>query len=135
MKIPQYKVFAKRVLDCKNLLELKEVVKDINEFNKKNSIRSSSEDFQRLETYVGLMKIKLKNKMGVYESKKSINEQFNSERLYPKDYIVRVIKNGPKELRPILKQLQDIPCSNDKGEETVCTKIPEFLHVYLTGRY
>lgn len=69
MKIPQYSVFAKKVLDCTNLFELREVVGKINEFNKLNSIRASSDDFKKLETIVGLMKIKLKNKQGVYESK------------------------------------------------------------------
>ena len=69
MKIPQYSVFIKKVLECKNLLELREIVGKINDFNKTNSIRSSSDDFKKLETIVGLMKIKLKNKQGVNESK------------------------------------------------------------------
>ena len=69
MKIPQYSVFAKKVLECKNLLELREIVGKINDFNKNNSIRSSSDDFKKLETIVGLMKIKLRNKQGVNESK------------------------------------------------------------------
>ena len=69
MKIPQYSVFVKKVLECKNLLELREIVGKINDFNKNNSIRSSSDDFKKLETIVGLMKIKLRNKQGVNESK------------------------------------------------------------------
>jgi hypothetical protein len=69
MKIPQYSVFIKKVLECKNLLELREIVGKINDFNKTNSIRSSSDDFKKLETIVGLMKIKLRNKQGVNESK------------------------------------------------------------------
>jgi hypothetical protein len=69
MKIPQYSVFIKKVLECKNLLELREIVGKINDFNKTNSVRSSSDDFKKLETLVGLMKIKLKNKQGVNESK------------------------------------------------------------------
>jgi hypothetical protein len=69
MKIPQYSVFVKKVLDSKNLLELREVVGKINEFNKTNSIRSTSDDFKKLETIVGLMKIKLRSKQGVDESK------------------------------------------------------------------
>lgn len=69
MKIPQYSVFAKKVLECKNLYELREVVGKINEFNKINLIRGSSDDFKKLETIVGLMKIKLRNKQGVNESK------------------------------------------------------------------
>jgi hypothetical protein len=69
MKIPQYSIFVKKVLECKNLLELREIVGKINDFNKINSIRSSSDDFKKLETIVGLMKIKLRNKQGVNESK------------------------------------------------------------------
>lgn len=69
MKIPQYSIFAKKVLDCTNLLELREVVGKINEFNKINSIRGNTDDFKKLETIVGLMKIKLRNKQGVNESR------------------------------------------------------------------
>lgn len=69
MKIPQYSIFVKKVLECKNLLELREIVGKINDFNKINSIRSSSDDFKKLETIVGLMKIKLRNKQGVNESR------------------------------------------------------------------
>ena len=69
MKIPQYAIFAKKVLDCQNLLELREVVGKINEFNKINSIRGNTDDFKKLETIVGLMKIKLKHKQGVNESR------------------------------------------------------------------
>ena len=69
MKIPQYSVFLKKVLDCKNLFELREVVGKINEFNKINSIRGNTDDFKKLETIVGLMKIKLKHKQGVNESR------------------------------------------------------------------
>lgn len=69
MKIPQYTIFAKKVLDCQNLLELREVVGKINEFNKINSIRGNTDDFKKLETIVGLMKIKLRNKQGVNESR------------------------------------------------------------------
>lgn len=95
MKNPQYSIFAKKVLDCKNLLELREVVGKINEFNKTNSIRASSDDFKKLETIVGLMKIKLRNKQGVNESKnfminqaqfKTIVESTKSERLVS-DYL------------------------------------------------
>jgi hypothetical protein len=80
MKIPQYSVFAKKVLECKNLLELREIVGKINDFNKNNSVRSSSDDFKKLETIVGLMKIKLRNKQGVSESKNFMisEEQFKT---------------------------------------------------------
>ena len=46
-----------------------------------------------------------------------------------------MLKGAPSELRQIVKKLPNIPCENDKGEKTICTKIPETIHVYLTGRY
>ena len=66
---------------------------------------------------------------------KTINEQFDSERLYPKNEILRLLKGAPIELKQIAKNLPNIPCENDNGERTICTKIPETIHVYLTGRY
>jgi hypothetical protein len=62
-------------------------------------------------------------------------EQFDPERLYPKQEIIRLLKGAPRELKEISKNLPNIPCENDKGERTICTKIPETIHVYLTGRY
>ena len=66
---------------------------------------------------------------------KTINEQFDSERLYSKNEILRLLKGAPRELKQITKNLPNIPCENDNGERTICTKIPETIHVYLTGRY
>ena len=66
---------------------------------------------------------------------KTINEQFDSERLYPKEEIIRLLKGAPRELKQITKNLPSIPCENDNGVKTICTKIPETVHVYLTGRY
>lgn len=74
-----------------------------------------------------------KRKLKVSES--IILEQFNPDKLYSKEHIVRVLKKAPKELKPILKKLEDIPCVNPNGEPTTCVKIPEIVHVYLTGRY
>jgi hypothetical protein len=64
-----------------------------------------------------------------------IKEQFDGDRLYSKDEILRLLKGAPRELKQIAKKLPNIPCENDKGVRTICTKIPETIHVYLTGRY
>ena len=64
-----------------------------------------------------------------------INEQYDGDRLYPKDEVLRLLKGAPRELKQIAKNLPNIPCENDKGDKTICTKIPETIHVYLTGRY
>ena len=71
----------------------------------------------------------------ITESTVVIKEQYDSEILCPKDYIVRQLLNGPKELRSYIKKLPEIPCQNDKGDRTICTKIPQVIHVYLTGNY
>lgn len=64
-----------------------------------------------------------------------MQEQYKGDKLYPKDYIISVLKHGPKELRSFIPKLQDIPCENEKGQRTFCTRIPEIIYVYLTGRY
>jgi hypothetical protein len=64
-----------------------------------------------------------------------MKEQYHGDRLYPKSYIISILKNAPKELRSYIPKLQDIACENDKGQKTFCTRIPENIYVYLTGRY
>jgi hypothetical protein len=67
--------------------------------------------------------------------KRIINEQYDSEKLYSRAYIVDRLYGAPRELKQISRKLPNIPCENDKGVRTICTKIPETIHVYLTGRY
>lgn len=65
-----------------------------------------------------------------------INEQrYDPDKLYSRWYIVDRLHNGPRELRKYIKDLPHIDCVNNKGDKHVCTKIPEVIHVYLTGRY
>lgn len=68
---------------------------------------------------------------------KVINEEFyNSDTLYNRGYVVAQLSRGPRELKRIIKTLPFIPCTNNNtGKEDVCTKIPEVVHVYLTGNY
>lgn len=65
-----------------------------------------------------------------------INEEiYDSQKLYNRDYVVNRLKNGPRELKKIIKELPYIDCKTDKGEMHVCTKIPEVVYVYLKNRY
>lgn len=127
----RYKLkFAKYVAD---IASLEPDDKEVPEFFVENELRRWLNEKFLLDPPLAPKTKIPKRKLKIEES--VLNEQFNSERLYPKEYILRVLKNAPKELKYIKKQLQDIPCSNDKGQETICTKIPETLFVYLTGRY
>lgn len=67
--------------------------------------------------------------------KKVLKEQYDSQRLYPVEQIYNMFSNAPVELRRIVKKLEPIACVNSKGEQRSCFRIPEVLHVYLTGRY
>ena len=64
-----YVDLIKKLVSCENFVQLSDTVKEINEFNKKYSISPSSEEFKKFETVIGLMKIKLKHKHGITESK------------------------------------------------------------------
>jgi hypothetical protein len=64
-----------------------------------------------------------------------IKEEYDGNRLYPKDEILRLLKGAPKEIRQAARKLPNVECENDKGQRTICTKIPQTIYVYLTGRY
>jgi hypothetical protein len=66
-----------------------------------------------------------------------LNENYyDRDRLYLRDYIVARLSRAPRELKSYIKNLPSIPCKNkDTGEEQICTKIPEVVHVYLMGNY
>jgi len=81
------------------------------------------------------IEMKLRESQLVKLVRKVLKEQYEEDRLYPKEYIVKVLRSGPQELKHLIKKLPSIPCSNGKGEETICTKIPEVVQVYLSGRY
>ena len=60
---------------------------------------------------------------------------YHEDRLYSKKYILEVTKNAPRNLKEIVYNLKEIDCLDSKGELKICVKIPEILHVYITGRY
>jgi len=67
--------------------------------------------------------------------RKVLKEQYDSNRVYPVKEIERMFSDAPLELKQIIKKLEPIPCVNDKGEKSFCYRLPEVLHVYMTGRY
>ena len=67
-----YADLIKKLLSCENRVQLADVIKEINEFNKNYFITQNSEEFKKFETVIGLMKIKLRHKHGITESKNYI---------------------------------------------------------------
>ena len=64
-----YAELIKKLISCENRVQLSDVVKEINEFNKNYFIAQNSEEFKKFETVIGLMKIKLRHKHGITETK------------------------------------------------------------------
>ncbi len=74
---------------------------------------------------------------------KLISENYEPNKLYHRESLVKrlLAKNqkgffiAPKEIRSIVERLPYIECTDSQGNEATCTKIPEVLYVYLSGRY
>jgi hypothetical protein len=60
---------------------------------------------------------------------------YDSNKLYNKQYIDNVTRTAPREIRNIVKSLQIVGCNDNNGNFTQCVRIPEFLFVYISGRY
>lgn len=80
-------------------------------------------------------KIRLTESEMVSLIERIINEQYNTNKLYSREYIVNRLKNGPRELKKYIKELPIIDCTDGQGNKHVCTTIPEVIHVFLSGRY
>ena len=72
-----------------------------------------------------------------------LKEYYDRDKLYLRepliDKLLRKDKRGkfiaPREIRSYVNNLPEIPCTDFDGNETVCTKIPQVLYIYITGRY
>ena len=67
--------------------------------------------------------------------KQVLNEQYDSEKLHSRDYVVFKLRQGPRELKRFIKDLPHIDCVDGNGNPHTCTKIPEVVYVFLQGRY
>ena len=80
-------------------------------------------------------KIKLTETQLVSLIKRVIKESYDPDKLYSRDYVVHMLKKGPRELKKYIKDLPRIDCTNSNGEKHVCTKVPEVIEVFIKGRY
>jgi len=58
---------------------------------------------------------------------------YDRDKLYSKRYIQQRLSKAPKYIKSYLTQLEEIDCVNAEGENNICVKIPEVIHVYLFG--
>ena len=65
----EYSSLIKKLISCESREQLSDTIKEINEFNKEYSITPRSEEFKKFEIVIGLMRIKLKRKHDITESK------------------------------------------------------------------
>lgn len=69
------------------------------------------------------------------QAQRLINEYYDSEKLYSRDYIVSKLKKAPRELKRYIKDLPHVECTDSQGNPHTCTRIPEVVYVYLSGKY
>lgn len=83
MEKKEYLKLLKDITQCSSLEALKDIVSDVNKFVKKNNLKPSSDEFQKMEKYIKVVLMKLRSKeKQVTENKfsKSIiitEEQYN----------------------------------------------------------
>jgi len=80
-------------------------------------------------------KIKLTETQLISLIKRVINEGYDSDKLYSREYVVSMLEKGPGYLKKYIKNLPYIDCVNSKGEPHICTKIPEVIEVFIKGRF
>lgn len=62
MENKEYLKLLKDITQCSSLNELKDIVSKVNSFVKEHKLRPSSEEFQKMEKYIKVILMKLKNK-------------------------------------------------------------------------
>jgi hypothetical protein len=62
------------------------------------------------------------------------DNHYNPDKLYDMEYIISILKKAPRDLKPLLNKLDNIPYENSNGEIRIYTKIPAVLHAYMWNR-
>ena len=60
---------------------------------------------------------------------------YDSDKLYSKFYIERVLSNAPFSIKKYLNQLEEIDCMDGNGKPYKCVRISQVIYVYLQGKY
>ena len=60
---------------------------------------------------------------------------YDSNKLYPKQYILNATKTAPRNIRDIVRNLKTVDCVDSNNNKKECVRIPEVLYIYISGRY
>lgn len=60
---------------------------------------------------------------------------YESDKLYPRDYIVGRLNRSPKYMRGYINNLPHIECTDNRGTQLICTQIPEVVYQFLFGNF
>ena len=78
----------------------------------------------------------MKIKITESQYNKIITESYyDSDKLYSKQYIENATRNANRDIKNIVRGLEVIGCTDNKGNMSQCVRIPEVLFVYISGRY
>ena len=61
--------------------------------------------------------------------------EWDSQKLYEREKVVKLLKKGPKYIREYIKKLPHIEVQNDEGDVKIATRIPQTIHQYLFGNF
>lgn len=61
--------------------------------------------------------------------------EWDSQKLYEREKVVKLLKKGPKYIREYIKKLPHIEVQNDEGDLKIATRIPQTIHQYLFGNF
>jgi hypothetical protein len=64
-----------------------------------------------------------------------LNEYYDSEKLYRREHVVKMLSRGPRYIKEYIKNLPKIQCTDNDGNEVICTKIPEVIYQFLYGNF
>ena len=68
--------------------------------------------------------------------KRIIDESYyDRNKLYSKQFIENITRNANRGIKNIVKGLEVIGCTDNRGNISQCVRIPEVLFVYINGRY
>ena len=61
--------------------------------------------------------------------------EWNSDKLYEREKIVKLLKKGPKYMQDYIKKLPHIRTQNEEGNIKIATRIPQTVYQYLIGNF